>query len=434
MSFSKQKTFRLLTVGCRLNQYETEKMGSQLSACGFRQAVPDEPADLTIINTCTVTHRADSDCRYLVRRAYRDNPDGCTVVVGCYVEHEPDRLAAMEGVDLLISNSQKDDLVGLLREERPDIFTDNSTPVDETVAPPLQKRNRAWMKISDGCNQQCSFCLITKVRGPLVNRPADEIADETRQLVNDGFREVVLTGVNIGYYRDKNRSTRIRSLAELCRLIIERSGLHRLRLSSIEPQTVTDELLTTLADSNGKVCRHLHLPLQSGSDRILRMMRRPYNVARIRERLAAIRKTSPDILIGADVIVGFPGETDEDFEGSREVCASGLVDYMHVFSYSDRPGTPAAELPDKVNPEIIRRRSLILGEISTLSLTKAKERQVGHILEVISEHKAGSDRSHFAVSDNYLRVKLPAGVSPGREAIRVKVRSLREDFLECDLA
>ncbi|MBU8934910.1 MAG: tRNA (N(6)-L-threonylcarbamoyladenosine(37)-C(2))-methylthiotransferase MtaB [candidate division Zixibacteria bacterium] len=433
MSTRAHKTVRLKTVGCRLNQYETEKIGASLFACGFHRAAPYEPVDLTLINTCTVTHRADSDCRYLIRRAHRDNPAGYIVVVGCYVEHERERLAAMDGVNALIDNSEKDNIISILQKRLPDLFAGISEKGDDAAAPETHHRNRAWIKISDGCNQKCTFCLVTKVRGPLVNRQADEIVDEIGGVAGQGFREIVLTGVNIGYYRDRNRKPMVGDLASLCRLIIDHSDSVRLRLSSIEPQAVTDDLLTLLANSDGRMCRHLHLPLQSGSDRILKLMRRPYNEAKFIDRVSAIRQASPSTLIGADVIVGFPGETEEDFDRTRNLCESGMIDYLHVFSYSDRPGTVAVELPDKVKPETIRNRSLVLSEISDRNLARARQRHTGRILEVISEHKAGGDGNHFAVSDNYLRVKLPPGVETGRELVRVKIRDVREDYLECDL-
>ncbi|RKX29859.1 MAG: tRNA (N(6)-L-threonylcarbamoyladenosine(37)-C(2))-methylthiotransferase MtaB [Candidatus Zixiibacteriota bacterium] len=427
------KTIRLQTIGCRLNQYETEKIAAELCPYGFKRVGKNEPADLTVINTCTVTHRADSDCRYLIRRAHRSNPDGKIVVVGCYVEHEPERLAAIEGVNVLINNSEKADIVRILQRKLPELFTGEPDKNCEANVGQFYNRNRAWLKISDGCNQQCSYCLVTIVRGMLVNRSAGEIVDEINMLVEQGYREIVLTGVNIGYYRDRRRKPNIKNLAGLCDLIIRETDLYRIRLSSIEPQVVTDDLLNLLANSGGRICRHFHLPLQSASDRILRLMRRPYNEAKFLERVKAIRQASPGTLIGADVIVGFPDESEDDFEHTRNLCESGVVDYLHVFSYSDRPGTAAAEMPHKVKPEIIHDRSKTLNKISGRILTKARQRHVGEILEVISEKKSDTDGSHFAVADNYLRVKLPSEVKTGREIVRVKTLSSEADYLKCDV-
>ncbi|MEA2031784.1 MAG: tRNA (N(6)-L-threonylcarbamoyladenosine(37)-C(2))-methylthiotransferase MtaB [candidate division Zixibacteria bacterium] len=427
------KTIRLQTVGCRLNQYETEKIGAELYPYGFRQAGKNESADLTIINTCTVTHRADSDSRYLLRRAHRKSPEGRIIAVGCYVEHDPERLSAIEGVDMLIDNTEKADIVNILRRKFPDLFTREPDGDYVNGIGQFINRNRTWMKISDGCNQKCTFCLVTIVRGPLINRSASEIIVEVNKLASLGYRELVLTGINIGYYRDKERKPNVKNLAELCKLILSETDMYRIRLSSVEPQAITDDLLDVLANSDGRLCRNLHLPLQSASDSILSLMRRPYNRAKFLERTSAIRQASPDTLIGADTIVGFPGETENDFEQTLSLCESGAVDYLHVFSYSDRPGTAAAEMPNKVKPETIRNRNKTLRAISHRMLTGVYQHQVGKTLEVISEHKSNSEGSHFAISDNYLRVKLPSGVETGREIVRVKILAAKEDYLESDL-
>ena len=431
MATEAKKVVRLQTVGCRLNQYETERMAARIYPYGFRRAeTNDEQADLTIINTCTVTHRADSDCRYLIRRAARDNPDGHIVVVGCYVDHEPERIAGMEGVDVIVHNSEKEQIDRILPARLPDLFRDEP---DKSCSPHIEDfhdRNRAWLKISDGCNQWCSFCIITIVRGRLSNRPAAEIIDEINTLVSQGYREVVLTGINMGYYHDKQREPKIRNLAGLCRMIMENTDLPRMRLSSIEPQAVRDDLIEVYADSGGRICRHFHMPLQSAASEILRKMRRPYNQAIYIKRVSDIKAAVPGTTIGADVIVGFPGETDEHFDQTRRLCESGLVDYLHVFSYSDRPGTDAAGINPKVNPEIIRNRNKALTEVSYRLHQENLRRQRGQLLGVIAEHKGAEDGSHFAVSDNYLKVKLPAGDYMGREIVSVRVTGIRDDYLE----
>ncbi len=394
---------------------------------GFRRASKDEKADLTIINTCTVTHRADSDCRYLVRRANRLNPNGRIVVVGCYVDHDPKLLAAMEGVDALIYNDEKDKIASILPGKMPELFDQEPDINCSTAISDFHNRNRAWLKISDGCNQQCTFCIITIVRGKLINRPAGEIIDEINSLASFGYNELVLTGVNMGYYKDKTQG--VKSLAGLCRMIIEETDLYRIRLSSIEPQIVGDDLVRLFADSDGRICRHFHLPLQSGSDRILRLMRRPYKAETFIKRAESIKKVDPNTIIGADLIVGFPGETKDDFEMSRQVCESGVVDYMHVFSYSDRHGTKAAEMESKIKPEEIKNRNKLLSGVSSKLMRNFLQKQVGETLEVISEHKPDRDGSHFAVSDNYLKVKLPASIKTGKAVVKVKIEKAFDDYL-----
>ncbi|MFH1374740.1 MAG: tRNA (N(6)-L-threonylcarbamoyladenosine(37)-C(2))-methylthiotransferase MtaB [bacterium] len=418
------------TVGCRLNQYETERMAAQLRPYGFRRAQKGEPADLYIINTCTVTHRAASDCRYLIRRAARANPEARIVVVGCYVEHEPERIAGMEQVDLIINNSEKEAISEILSRRFPELFNGRIDHRFTGELTDFHERNRAWIKISDGCNQNCSFCIVTIVRGDLVNRPSGEIIDEINRLVHSGYQEVVLTGVNMGYYQYSTASPAIENLADLCRLIIDTTDLYRLRLSSIEPQTLTDELLDIYAASDGRICRHFHLPLQSGSERILRQMRRPYSPQAFLERINQTKAAVPNTIIGADVIVGFPGETEQDFQQTLDLCQSGSIDYLHVFSYSDRPGTAAAEMGEKVKPEIIRQRNKLLTGFSNRALFDSHRRQVGRVLEFISEHKQQGEGFYRAISDNYLRLKLPEGINSGRNIVRARITSANEGYLE----
>ncbi len=430
MTTETKKLIRLQTVGCRLNQYETERMAAQIYPFGFRRAENDEKADLTIINTCTVTHRADSDCRYLIRRAARENPDGRIVVVGCYVEHEPERIAGMDGVDVIVRNDEKEAIARILPTRLPDLFRNEPEKSCGVDIEDFHHRNRAWIKISDGCNQWCSFCIITIVRGRLSNRPAGDIIDEINSLVSHGYNEIVLTGVNMGYYHDKQREPKLRNLAQLCRMIMRETDLPRMRLSSIEPQAVKGELVELYAESNGRICRHFHMPLQSASSTVLRRMRRPYNQAIYVKRVEDIKAAVPNTTVGADVIVGFPGETTDDFEQTRRLCESGLLDYLHVFSYSDRTGTDATRMPDKVDPEEIRRRNKVLTAISHDMIQRSLQRQVGETLEVISEQKSDSDGAHMAVSDNYLKVKLPGDYESGRRIVPVRIERVVDDHLE----
>lgn len=424
---------RLQTVGCRLNQYETERMASALTACGLVRVDGDQPADLYIINTCTVTHRADRDCRYLARKARRDNPSAKVVLVGCYVESDRANVMALNEVDAVLGNDEKEAVAEILPARFPELFSDLA-PSD---APPptlnnFHARNRAWIKVSDGCDQRCSYCLVTIVRGPLRCRPLAELIDEIRELAGQGYREVVLTGVNMGYYCDPGGSP-VKTFAQLVAAILKSVSGVRLRLSSIEPQTVTDELLEVCREADGRVCRHWHIPLQSASDRLLRMMRRPYSVDRFIERVRAARNAMAGSTIGADVIVGFPGETEADFSTGLALADSGLLDYLHVFSYSDRPGTPAAELPDKVNPEVIRERVNRLKAISRRRWRMAHQKSVGQILDVICENRLAEDGHYRAVADNYLRVRMPQQVSGGRVIYRVRLTQASDDFAEAEL-
>lgn len=424
---------RFLTVGCRLNQYETEKMAADLAPYGLVRAERDEPADLYIINTCTVTHRADKDCRYLARKARKDNPHAKIVLVGCYVETDPKSIAEITGVDAIIRNDEKTSIAKLLPVRLPDLFRDDPPATKNTALTDFHGRNRAWIKISDGCDQRCSYCLVTIVRGKLTCRSTGEIIDEIIHLVDSGYNEIVLTGVNVGCFQDKNSTLPINSFAELCREILDQTELRRMRLSSLEPQTVTDELLRVCAESEGRICRHWHVPMQSGSDRILKLMRRPYSQERFKERLRAIRDAIPGAIIGADVIVGFPSETDEDFAAGQEMATSGLVDYLHVFSYSDRPGTASADLQDKVSPQTIRQRVSQLRSISADLWDRAHLRHVGDTLDVICENRIAEDGRYRAVADNYLKVRMPESTTGGRGIYRVRLTNAHPDFADCQI-
>jgi threonylcarbamoyladenosine tRNA methylthiotransferase MtaB len=426
-------TVRFQTVGCRLNQYETERMAAALIDCGLERVDDDRPADLYVINTCTVTHRADRDCRYLARKARRDNPAAKVVLVGCYVETDREKVAGLDEVDAIIGNDEKEAIAELLAGRWPELFVSR---IDSGTANPglsgFHARNRAWIKVSDGCNQRCSYCLVTVVRGPLRCRPASELIAEIRELAAHGYREVVLTAVNMGYYRDPEDSG-IDSFARLVAAVLEQVPQVRLRLSSIEPQTVTDELLNVYSQAPRRVCRHWHIPLQSGSDRILKMMRRPYSVDKFIERARAARQAVAGAVVGADVIVGFPGETEEDFAEGLALADSGLLDYLHVFSYSDRPGTPAAELPDKVSPQVIRDRVERLKAVSGRRWRMAHEQSVGQTLDVICENRMADDGRYRAVADNYLRVRMPEGTTGGRRVYRVRLTRAAGDYAEAEI-
>jgi threonylcarbamoyladenosine tRNA methylthiotransferase MtaB len=423
------KTISFQTVGCRLNQYETEQMAAKLLPYGFQRVDGKDAADLYVINTCTVTHRADSDCRNLIRRAARQNPAGRIVVVGCYVEKEPERIAGMEGVDVIVRNREKSSIDTILHRQLPDLFTHEPDKSCSTVVSAFHDRNRAWVKISDGCRQKCSFCIVTIVRGELTNLPAHEIIKEISALVENGYHEVVLTGVNIGYYRDVQSDPPVRNLAALCRQILDETGVKRLRLSSVEPQSVSADLIATYKEYAGRICRHFHLPLQSGSNRILELMRRPYNQRQYIEKTTKLKEVVPETIIGADVIVGFPGETDEEFEKTRRLCDSGLLDYLHVFSYSDRPGTDSSLMPDKVDPAVIKERNTVLSGISKSRKARSYARHQNATLDVISEHNRTDDGGYWAVSDNYLRVKLPTDRDWGRRIVRFASDFAHDDHL-----
>ena len=418
------------TFGCRLNQYETEKMAAELRPFGFKRTSSDEAADLYLINTCTVTHRADRDCRSYIRKISRQNPKARIVVAGCFVDYDPEIVKAIKGVDVVIRNSEKETLSDILRVKLPELCNVEPDKNCSTLDSDFFEHNRAWLKISDGCNQWCSFCIIPKVRGRLKHKPVGVIIDEINNLVNNSYKEVVLTGVNIGYYKDIDDRFAAKNLAALCRYILEETELHRLRLSSIESQTLGPDLVQLYREFGGRICRHWHLPLQSGSSRILKLMQRPYNREAYIQRAEQIKSMQPNTIIGADVIVGFPGETDEDYSQTKKIAESGLLDYLHVFSYSDRAGTKATAINEKVDTKVIRNRNLELSEISKRLKQNSLKRQIGQVLEVIPQHKSNGNGTLWGITDNFLKAKLPANISRKRSILSLKVTSSSSEYLE----
>jgi threonylcarbamoyladenosine tRNA methylthiotransferase MtaB len=430
MKSATHKTVSFQTVGCRLNQYETEKMAAALYPYGFRRAVQGESVDLCVINTCTVTHRADSTNRYLIQKAARDNPDARIVVAGCYVDAVANGVTDLGPVDVVISNEEKPHIATILSERLSDLFEGTATVVPTAAPGAFERHNRAWLKISDGCNQRCSFCILPQVRGTLRNRSPIEIIAEIRELLALGFQEIVLTGVNIGHYKNRTTEPQVKNLAHLCRMIIEQTELPRIRLSSIEPQTVRDDLLRVCADSYGRICRHVHMPLQSGSSRLLHLMRRPYDREVYLRRAAEVRSAQPNTIVGADVIVGFPGETEDDFAQTLSVAESGLIDYLHVFSYSDRVGTPASAATNKIPPKVIKERRAVLTAISDRLWAEAHVRQVGETLGVIAEHAKSGCGVRYGIADNYTNVKLPDDCTGDRRIRQVRITSATGGYVE----
>lgn len=408
-------------------------MAAELQPFGFERVSDSESADLYIINTCTVTHRADRDCKAYIRKAAQKNPHAKIVVAGCYVDYDPANVQSIEGVDAILLNSEKEAISKLLPARIPDLFDREPDKNCSTMVTDFFERNRAWLKISDGCNQWCSFCIIPKVRGRLNHRPAEEIVSEINQLVEHNYQEVVLTGVNIGYYHDKNGRMRAKNLAELCRLIFENTDLHRLRLSSIESQTIGPDLLDIYSSANGRFCRHFHIPMQSGSSRILELMQRPYGREAYIKRLKLVKEAKPNTIIGADAIVGFPGESKDDFAETKSLAESGLLDYLHVFSYSDRKETIADGISDKVDSFTIRKRSADLNEVSNKIRKLALERQIGETLEVIAQHKTNHDDNNWGVADNFLKVKLPRSNKSSQSLQYILIKSASVDHVEGDL-
>ncbi len=397
------------TLGCKLNFSETATIARQFEEGGFVRAGKGERADICVINTCAVTEHAEKKCRNIVRKAVREHPGAIVAVTGCYAQLRPQELARIQGVDIVMGNHEKgmlyDQVAGLLgRGERTvEVHACAAEEIRSFFAAfSVGDRTRAFLKVQDGCDYRCAYCTIPDARGASRNIPVSELVAEAREIAARGVKEVVLTGVNIG---DFGRTTDERFL-DLIRALEKVEGIERYRISSIEPNLLTDEVIAFCAQS-AKFMPHFHIPLQAGTDRVLRMMRRRYDTARFAERLDRVREAMPDAFVGVDVIVGFPGETEADFDAAYRFLAERIRPaFLHIFPYSVRPGTPAAELPDRVSPQEAARRVERLGELSARLHGAFYDRFVGSVRPVLFESTVREGQM-VGFTDNYIRVAMP---------------------------
>jgi threonylcarbamoyladenosine tRNA methylthiotransferase MtaB len=395
--------FFVQNFGCRATQADGAALEAQLAARGLECADERHTAEFVILNTCTVTASADEDVRQTVRRVHRENPQSRILVTGCYAQRAPEELAALAGVEWVVGNSHKTEIADLLAGAPyhgqilvGDIFARKdflTAPVMEAAA----DRTRPNLKIQDGCNNRCSFCIIPFVRGHSRSSSADLVVEQVRNLAGR-YREVVLSGINLGRW-GREPGSRVR-LSGLLRRLMDETEIERIRLSSVEPMDFSDDLLG-LMEASPRIARHVHAPLQSGSDRILRRMHRKYRPRHYEDRILKARALMPDAAIGADVMVGFPGETDADFEESRAFIERMPFTYLHVFTYSERPGTPAAEMADQVQMAVRKSRNRILRELAAKKNLEFRRRMIGKKLSVVT-----LEEPRAALSDNYLKVQL----------------------------
>lgn len=388
------------TLGCRLNQAESERALEALGAKGFDLAHAGERPDVVVINTCTVTRESTASSRRLIRRTAEEHPDATIVVTGCYATSDPDEVRAIPGVDLVVGNDGKDriaELVAGLPQVR-------RLPLQPRPAPPARLRTRVAVKAQTGCDEWCTFCIIPRTRGPLRSYAEEEVVAEVRRQVARGAREVVLTGVHLGKYGE-DRGERD-GLARLVDRVCEVEGLLRVRLSSILPVQVTDALLERVRD-HPKVCRHLHVPLQAGDDEVLAAMHRPYRVAEFLERVERAKAEVPGLGLSTDIIVGFPGETAEQFAGTLRVTERVGFSKLHVFRFSPRPGTPAAGMAAQLPESEKKARARELITLGNELRRRFHEEHVGRTLEVLVE--TAGDGLAEGTSDNYIKVRFPGG-------------------------
>ncbi len=426
-------TVSLHTLGCRLNQAETAIIARSLQQRGFEIVPFGQPADLTVINTCTVTEQADAKCRQAVRQTVRKNPDAYVAVVGCYAQMAVDTIRQIEGVDLIIGNEHKLRLYDFLDENlhkngQPVVIHSSKISREEFVIESVglyDTHTRANLKIQDGCNFVCSFCIVATARGPARSRQFDDIMNKGRQLVHMGFKEIVLTGVNIGTY-DQDGKT----FMDVLRGLEAIEGLQRIRISSIEPTTVSRALIDYMADSP-KICRHLHIPLQSGDDTILKSMRRKHTVDEFRDIVEYAARTVPDIGIGTDIMVGYPGEGQEQFVHTKKLITDLPIAYFHVFTYSDRKGTTSFKLKPKVEHAVKKERNRMMIEVGQRKKTAFYQSFIGRRVRVLFEEQQHG--RWYGFTDNYMRVRAGSDENLKNEIRTVRLVGTAGDTLIGDI-
>jgi threonylcarbamoyladenosine tRNA methylthiotransferase MtaB len=398
----------LHTLGCKLNYAESSAIGAAFARRGFAIVELGAPADVIVINSCTVTENADRECRQVVRRALRANPEAFVIVTGCYAQLQPEEIASIDGVDLVLGSAEKfrifDFEETFRKADVPRIAVGEIGDVD-TFGPAASGegdgRTRAFLKVQDGCDYSCTFCTIPLARGASRSQPIDEAFEGACGLVRAGYREIVLTGVNVGDFGRGRGET----FHDLLVRLHDVPGLERLKISSIEPNLLEDRIIELAARSD-RMLPHFHIPLQSGSDQVLGRMRRRYRSELYRGRVERIVELMPDAAIGVDVIVGFPGETEADFEATRELLHELPVAYFHVFTYSERENTPAARSGDSVPIEERRRRTTILRTLSEKKRAAFAARYEGRSRRALFEH-GNRNGSIVGLTDNYIRVAAP---------------------------
>jgi threonylcarbamoyladenosine tRNA methylthiotransferase MtaB len=449
-------TYHVENFGCRATQADGAAIERQLLGRGLERASAASEAEVVILNTCTVTASADQDARAAIRRIHRRNPEAKILVTGCYAQRAPEELSALPGVSLVVGNSHKHELAEYVRplagcpthprvsdEWAKDFvpLADIGVHVDANVivgdifahtelmaAPVFEagsfEKTRPNLKVQDGCNNRCSFCIIPSVRGRSRSLKLDQVLREVDGLVANGYREIVLSGINLGRW-GRELAPRM-NFAAMLRAILRQTAIEKVRISSVEPMDWTNEVIELVASSS-RICKHAHVPLQSGSDRILRKMHRKYRPWHYADRIERIRRAMPDAAIGADVMVGFPGETDDDFEQTRALIERLPFTYLHVFTYSSRPGTSSSEMPEQVPVHIARERNRVLRELAAKKKREFMQSFIGRELEAITlTHYDGEFTE--ALTDNYLKLHV-RGEHKSNQWVRVTADSATTDHL-----
>lgn len=417
----------IATLGCKVNQFETADMAEQFRAAGWELVPFSHQADLYLINSCTVTSRSDAESRRLIRRARRTNPAARVVATGCYAQVQPEVLAAMAELDQVLGNEEKREIVTAIADGSNQV-TDLSSLQQ---AGPLRltshlEHTRAFLQVQNGCENNCSYCIVPAARGPNRSVPPEEVVTAVQRLTAGGFQEVVLTGIHLGAYGlDLQPVTGLTGLVD--RLEAD-TGIARLRLGSIEPNELTDALLSRFVNSD-RLCHHLHIPLQSGCDAVLERMQRRYTATFYRTVAERAATALPDAFIAADLIAGFPGESEIDFEATIRLVEQLPLADLHVFPYSRRPGTPADLMPEQLPPQVITRRAEILRRIAADKRAAFQQRFIGQTLRVLGQRHDPRQQLVTGLSRNYLELRYPGGEELLNREVTVLVSGIEKGIL-----
>ncbi|WP_206166250.1 tRNA (N(6)-L-threonylcarbamoyladenosine(37)-C(2))-methylthiotransferase MtaB [Mammaliicoccus sciuri] len=412
------------TLGCKVNHYETEAIWQLFKENDYERVDFETNADVFIINTCTVTNTGDKKSRQVIRRAIRKNPDAVVCVTGCYAQTSPAEIMAIPGVDIVVGTQDRHKLISYIENYKQSRQPINGVgnimknrKYEELEVPYFTDRTRASLKIQEGCNNFCTFCIIPWARGLMRSRDPEQVVSQATTLVDSGYKEIVLTGIHTGGYGEDLKDY---NLAQLLRDLEQVENLERIRISSIEASQLTDEVIDVI-DKSTKVVRHLHIPLQSGSDTVLKRMRRKYTMAHFSERLQKLHKALPGLAVTSDVIVGFPGETEEEFQETYDFIVKHQFSELHVFPYSMRTGTPAARMTDQIDEEVKNERVHRLIELSNQLAKDYASKFDQTVLEVIPEEKGSADGKLVGYADNYMKIEFEGDESLIGELVKVKV-------------
>ncbi len=394
------------TLGCKLNFSETSTISRSFKENGFDVVQFNAEADVYVINTCSVTEQADKKCKQAIRKIQNNNPNAYIAVVGCYAQLKPDEIASNLGVDLVLGTNEKfnilDYIDDLTKNPSPRVYSCEIEEVNRFDSSHSEAgRTRSFLKVQDGCDYACSYCTIPLARGKSRNKKISELVNEASQIAQSGIKEIILTGVNIGDFGKSTNETFFELIKELEKV----AGIERIRISSIEPNLLTDEIIEFVSHSN-KLLNHFHIPLQSGCNKILAKMQRRYNRELFNSRIEKIKQQMPDAFIGVDVIVGFPGETEDDFKDTYQFLQHIDASFYHVFSYSERPNTKSAQLDQKVPKSIIHQRSKLLQQLANEKQNTFYQKNLGKQFNVLFE---SSEKNHlmFGFTENYIKVEIP---------------------------